>query len=415
MKKMMILFIAVFLLVFAVNCFAEENTVVFNNGGLKFSVPEKYIDLLVIETPENNDRNIFFSASEKASIEAAEANGEFWEGAGWLFGIGTVTEDEYHEMLCRDMTGVQVFAKDGNGTYYMYYHPTDVRLVREDYTNIQDDMEGWRELNEWAGSMRETIIEENGLIPEKHGNTTLDMYLARLMYHTDENYTVSTTEYGPMKPNGVKASDFIEPLVNNVTFKYLPDEEAPDGEYVVLNFPEEDIRFDFFKMEGKENVIRMVWLDGQWEELLQAEFDDENIKASEIMNDFYHELVLANSLGYTADDLVGNWAEKIAGRGYIEISKDETTGSYNVMITWGSSAYETYSWTMTGYPTGRGAEIRYDDCTLVDIVFSSENQSTETVQYENGTGSFNLLSTYELVWNDETGHTAEDTVFINVN
>ena len=100
--------------------------------------------------------------------------------------------------------------------------------------------------------------------------------------------------------------------------------------------------------------------------------------------------------------------------GYAEISKAEEDGKYNVKIHWGSSAFESYNWSMTAVSTGNGAELRYEDCTLIDLVFTSEEESTETVVYENGTGTFNLLSTYELVWNDETGHAADDTVFISV-
>lgn len=32
----------------------------------------------------------------------------------------------------------------------------------------------------------------------------------------------------------------------------------PDGEYVVLSLPDEELRFDFFRAEGKENLIREV-------------------------------------------------------------------------------------------------------------------------------------------------------------
>ena len=413
MKKFMFLFIAALMLIFAMNCFAEETPAAYTNGGLKLSVPAEYADLLIIEMPENDEKNMLFSVSEKESVDAAQKLGYTWSGAGWLFGIGTVDEEKYHEMLCGDMTGVEVFAKDGNGTYYMFYHPTDVRMVREDNSYMAKDMEKWGELNQWAYSMRQTFIDDNGLTSETHTNTVPDMFLARLMYHEDENYTVSTTEYGPMEPHGVKAADIIAPLFNNVTFKYLPGEEAPDGEYVVLSFPDEDLRIDFFFPEGYENYVRAVWNNGQTEELLLAEVSDENIKASAVMNDLYHEMVLANSLGYTPDDLIGTWAEKIAGRGSIEISKGDEEGSYKVFIHWGSSAFEASQWTMTAYPTGNGAELRYNDCTMTDIVFTSDDQSTETVRYENGTGTFSLLSTYELVWNDETGHAADDNVFVN--
>ena len=412
MKKYVIAAFVMCLLIFSVNCFAEADTVVFNNAGLKLSVPAEYADFLVVETPEN-DENELFSVSEAASIEAAKAMGESGDGAGWLFSIGRVSQEKYHEMLCSEMAGAIVIAKDTDNKYYMFYHPTDVRLIREDHNYIDEELNFWGELNQWASGMKNVFVEENGLIPEKHGNSLMDMYLARMMFDDGLNYTVSTLEYGQMEPNGVKAADVIEPLFNNVSFKILRDAETPDGEYVVLNFPDEKTRFDFFLLDGKENIIRQTMGDGLYTTFYEAESDDPNLKASQIMLDLYHDMVLANSLGYTADSLVGTWAEKIAGRGSIQIIKGDAEGKYNVLIHWSGSAYEMYFWRMTAYATGRGAEISYEDCTLEDILFTDEEHSTTTVVYENGKGSFNLLSTYELIWDDETGHAADDTVFIN--
>ena len=158
------------------------------------------------------------------------------------------------------------------------------------------------------------MTENEGLTPEKFSYTTLDSYLARIVYSDDQDYTVSTLEYGRQLPNGIKAADYLAPLTEDVIYTIVHDEEAPDGEYLVLNFEDIDLRYDFFFMEGKENYIRQVWFNNENELLYKAEFKDENIKASEVMNDFYHELVLRNSLGYTPDDMVGSWAEKIAGR-----------------------------------------------------------------------------------------------------
>ena len=102
---------------------------IYENGGMKLTVPLEYDELLVIETPRNNPSGILFSVSEKASVEAAKAQG--YENAGWLFSIGTVTEDALHEALCYDMSGAEVFAKNTDGQhptdmrYYMYYsYPT---------------------------------------------------------------------------------------------------------------------------------------------------------------------------------------------------------------------------------------------------------------------------------------------------
>ena len=68
---------------------------------------------------------------------------------------------------------------------------------------------------------------------------------------------------------------------------------------------------------------------------------------------------------------------------------------------------------MTAEATGHGAELRYENGKHSILTWESEDKMTEEEVYTNGIGSFDLLSTYELTWNDETGHAADDTVFIN--
>lgn len=407
MKKLTVFVLLMIALFTASACFASTHT----NDGMTLTIPDEYEEMLVLEMPENDAEGILFSVSEKASIEAAKAEGFSTEGAGWLFGIGRVSEEAYHEMLCSEVPGREVFAKDDNGSYYIYFHPTDVRVVRADYNDpaVWDE---WGKLCEWGDSMKESFINENeGLTAEKHGNTILDYYISRLMYKSHQNYTVSTTEYGPMEAGRINAAVYLKPLSEGVVYEIASSEETPDGEYVVLNFPEEDIRFDFFLAEGKENYIRQVWFNGENEMLYKAVFDDPEIKASAVMHEFYLDLVLADSLGYNTDDLIGKWGEKFVGRCGITIEKDEND-IYHISIHWASSAFESNNWTMTAVPTGNGSEIRYEDCEKKVITFTSETESTETIVYQNGTGTFGLLSTNELQWNDEVEHAADDLVFI---
>lgn len=408
MKKMIIFCMMIFVLIAAVSCFAAPVT----NGGYTLNIPDEYKDLLVVETPENDENAMLFTVSEKESIEAAKKQGSDDNGAGWLFSIGKVTEAEGHEMLCVDMSGADIFAKDADGNYFVLYHPTDVRMVREDYS-APDVAKNWTMLNEWASTVKDSFVADNaGLTADKHGNTVLDVYLSRLMYRDNENYTVSTLEHGPMEPKGVKAADYVAPLTRGVEY-VIVDEEAPDGEYVVLSFPEDDIRFDFFLSSGKENYIRQVWSNEQNEMLYKAVFADENVKATDVMHDLYNDMVLANTLGYTADDMIGTWVEKIAGRGTIEITKDEASRQYNVKIHWSASAYQMYYWEMTANVAWNGVTLNYENGKHTIITFTSETESTEEVVYENGTGSFELLSTYELVWHDDIDHAGDDTVFVN--
>ena len=123
----------------------EQNRVAYHNGGFTLEIEPRYNELVTVQTPENDERGILITVSETASLETGR-----FEGAGWLFSIGTVSEERLHEMLCADMSGAQVFAKDADGRYFMYYHPTDVRYVRATPEDMAADQDQWSELNEWA-------------------------------------------------------------------------------------------------------------------------------------------------------------------------------------------------------------------------------------------------------------------------
>ncbi|MBQ8934018.1 MAG: hypothetical protein IJ061_07015 [Lachnospiraceae bacterium] len=395
---------------------AEAFAVELSNG-MKLSIPEKYKDLLVIDTPDNSPEGVLISVSEKASIEAAAKTSSETDGAGWLFGISCITEDALHDRLCYDMSGEEVFAKDEDGGFYMFLHPTDVRVVREENQYSNETMKAWSELCEWADSAKETFLADNpDLSPEYRGNSPVESYLARTAYMEDVNYTVSTLEYGPLEPNGVDPKPYVKRLTENAVYELVTDEEAPDGEYAVLNFPDDDTRFDFFFMEGKENYVREVWSDGQNEELYHVEFQDPSVKASAIMQEWYDAIAASRdmaALEYTPDALIGSWAEKVAGRGVIEISKgaDDT---YEIQINWGDSANTMYVWNMTATPDGSNG-LRYENGRSAILTFDEKGNETEEVRYENGTGRFYLNSANEVMWEDETDHQGDDCVFVSTN
>lgn len=259
--------------------------------GLTIPVPAAYYDQLVIQTPEGREDGVFLTVSEKASIEAVSDDDGSNEGAGWLFSLSQISEDTLRQLLCEDMSGKEVFASNADGKYYVYNHPTDVRFMRESVEKMTEDQDKWTALCEWAGSVPERILLQNsGLTPEKHSNTNLDITLARIAYTGDVNYMISTTAHGPMEPADVDPAPYVSRLINGVFFEYAYDEEAPDGEYVVLDLPEEGIRYDFFFAEGKENYVREVHSD-DYSVLYKAVFEDESSTANAIMNEWYEALV----------------------------------------------------------------------------------------------------------------------------
>ncbi len=105
------------------------------NSGMTLTIPAETASLVLVDTPQNNPDGVLFSVSEKDSVNAALADGrDASTGEGWLFGIRRVDETKLHGMLCYDMSGAEVFAKDTDGYYYLYTHPTDVRLYRQNNT-----------------------------------------------------------------------------------------------------------------------------------------------------------------------------------------------------------------------------------------------------------------------------------------
>jgi hypothetical protein len=273
---------------------AEGEDVVLTDGTVSLTIPAKYADLVVAETVEESTDGTIFTVAEKASIEAAETLGRTGDGIGWLFGIARADEAAVHEMLCYDMSGREVIGFDGEGNYYLYTHPTDVRIERVDFSDPKPGFDQWEMLNEWASSIPESFASENGLTAEVHSNTILDTYLAQIAWQGRNDYTVSTTQYGPMEPGDVDPMPYLGKLTEGVKFSYADGEEAPDGEYVVLNFPEDKVRFDFFRMDGYTNYVRMVQGDEEYETLFKAEFTDSSLNSTGIMSEWYDALAAAN-------------------------------------------------------------------------------------------------------------------------
>lgn len=134
--------------------------------GLVVDIPDNVIDLVTIETSGEGDTEhvrTLISVSETKSIEAGEKvhPGEDW-GDGWLFGILELDQEGYEEWSTYDPTGFRFFAKSDD-KYYIYTHPTDVRLMREEQEDYQDAFGEWGMLCEWANTIPEQFVKDNTL------------------------------------------------------------------------------------------------------------------------------------------------------------------------------------------------------------------------------------------------------------
>lgn len=167
---------AMILAVMLVTLSSEEalanDSTFYTSEGYRLEVPNKYKDALLTTTIYDKYEGVLFSVSEKKSVEESRAAGMNYDGMGWLFSIGKVNENQLNEMLCYDMSGVEIFAKDISGMYYVYRHPTDVRYHRSTIEEMKEDQAKWTELVQWGyKDVRDEFVKNNpGLVSVTFNN-----------------------------------------------------------------------------------------------------------------------------------------------------------------------------------------------------------------------------------------------------
>lgn len=276
--------------------------VVYESMGYKLTVPAEMADKITVQIPKEsaNDDRVILKAFETKSVEAAKAKGAENMGYGLLFGLTIRDENDVRQILADGIGGQDPIAKTADGEYIVFHHPTDVRFERATPEDMMKDQDEWTAACEWANSVRENFAKDNGLTPVHYGETQVEAAIARAAFIEGTNYTISTLEHGPLEPNGVDAAPFYEKMTTGAKYEAveMPNNEGPDGEYVVLDFPDEGNRYDFFLGEGSENIIRLVVsADGEENEYYyQVTFEDGTSKASEIMHEWYDALVSANGI-----------------------------------------------------------------------------------------------------------------------
>ena len=273
----------------------------YENRGYKLSVPGELADKITVEAPDLNDDGVIFSAYETKSVEAAKAKGNDNLGYGWLFTITERNEEEARKMMIDAIGDQQPIAVTADGVYLIFNHPTDVRYERATVEDMDKDQGEWTAACEWANSIMKNFAKENGLTVIGFNNTLAESALAKAAFDKEANYTISTTEHGPLAPNGVDPLPFYEKMTKGALYENVDvaENEVPDGEYVVLAFPDEQVRYDFFFAEGSENLIRTIHTPEGGEEytsFTKVTFEDGTSKASEIMNEWYKAIAEANGI-----------------------------------------------------------------------------------------------------------------------
>ena len=70
---------------------------------------------------------------------------------------------------------------------------------------------------------------------------------------------------------------------------------------------------------------------------------------------------------------------------------------YQIHVHWGSTAFESENWTMTGTFHDTTGELTYKDCTRMTLTLKEDGAENEAVRYTDGKGKF-LYKNGELYW-----------------
>ncbi|MBR3721418.1 MAG: hypothetical protein IKN12_01505 [Selenomonadaceae bacterium] len=402
MKHFKILPVTLFMLMIFVSSGFAAHTA--KSQGFSLTVPDDIYPLLKIET--SNDPNSIFRVSELGSVKAAKKLGENADGAGFLFSVSKISKDRLHKILQGDASGIELFATDDNGGYYIYNHPTDVRYVRENNALMKKDQPVWNKVNDWAYTkVRKNFAKKNKLRPLTANNTDIGIAVARVLYDQKLKYTLTATGAGTLTSNGVDPEKYLNDLLYDAKFYYSHD-PVPDGEYIGLYFPDEKIMYKFYKgkqnyvTRESENIPTMVYKG----ELQNAGSASVNIaRLYQAMAEKAGKIVTASG-----DSYIGSYHEIIAGRGYIDIVKKGKI--YKINIKWGESAAAASLWNMTA-KFEKGALV-YNDCKYRSIEINQRGTVRTKRSYNNGKGRFVMLTTGELVWEDNAGKNSEYSVFV---
>ena len=202
------------------------------------------------------------------------------------------------------------------------------------------------------------------------------------------DYIISTVEYLEMAPVEGYEPAFAKALEGMKLTSV--EEEAPEGEYVVLAFPAEGIRFDFFLADPQKDYIRQVNADGS-EELFLAETPEDFYGSVA-----YSMLAEADALaemrgltepmeaqlpdaGWVLDSVQGvKWQDD---RASLEVFLEDID-TYKVMITWANSASDATEWVYAGSYDAAEQVIRAEYMIRENVAYDENGEENRTTEVE---------------------------------
>ncbi len=184
------------------------------------------------------------------------------------------------------MSGREFFARDAKGNYYIYYHPTDVRYMRETPEAMERDQNQWHTRCAWAAySVRPDFLADNpGLTALTADNTNIGIYLANLSYRPAK-YSLAKQKGALYAGEGVSPQPFAEKLLYGNSFELVQDKVKRKGDSVKLSITDENVELHFFQWKGETYVLEKR--DGAEVATYKAIPMEEHAEALGVMNEWY--------------------------------------------------------------------------------------------------------------------------------
>ena len=235
------------------------------------------------------------------------------------------------------------------------------------------------------------LAEGEPALTVEEAKALYEEYLGRILNREEGfSYGVGTVEYGLLDPLDVDPAEYAEGL-KKAELTAADITEAPEGEYVFLNVPDQ-IQFDFFQGEAEKNYVRVIRF-GEPEKsiLLKAVFpDDFSMTISGLVQMWANELANVNGIPMEDEEAAaplpvpeaGWFRDSVEGavwmddRASLEVIPEGD--GYKVLILWASSAWETTEWTYA-------CEYEPEEDRLVaismicdDVVYDENGNETRT-------------------------------------
>lgn len=125
-------------------------------------------------------------------------------------------------------------------------------------------------------------------------------------------------------------------------------------------------------------------------------------------------------------DLAGEYQDEVSQRATATVIANTEAQIVNITVTWSTSASESTEWTMSAVKEGN--QLVYSDCVKRSTFMSEDlddegegdedgmgGGAEETVEYEGGSGSFEISDDGKLLWTGAADEDCTGCVFVKIS